>query len=94
VIVLRIKNKKRWYPPSAERFSFLGEFDLPSGGKANLAMENDEISTNYDSDDGWSDDSAEFLYIDERYASMTKKIIFSHLISHHYPIQQQNILLR
>jgi hypothetical protein len=46
-------------------------------------MEKDDISTNYDSDDGWSEDSAEIIYADERYTTQKKRNIYSssHLIS-------------
>jgi hypothetical protein len=56
-------------------------------------MEEDDISTNYDSDDGWSDDSAELIYVDERYKTQKKKNIppsSSKLISQH----QKNVLLQ
>ena len=43
-------------------------------GKFNGSIEANDISTNYDSDDGWSDDSAELLYCDERQNSSKKKI--------------------
>ncbi|CAF4702116.1 unnamed protein product, partial [Rotaria magnacalcarata] len=32
-----------------------------------MSTEKEETASNYDSDDGWSDDSAELLYVDERY---------------------------
>jgi hypothetical protein len=60
-------------------------------------MEEDDISTNYDSDDGWSDDSVELLYADERYVTQKKKNISSSssLQQHsHHHIQQQNVLLQ
>lgn len=64
----------------------------------NLSEDKVEIVSNYDSDDGWSDDSAELLYVDERYAKdKGKSIPNSHLTSqksHRYPIQQQNVLLQ
>ena len=53
---------------SLDRFSPKDIFPLPLG-KVTIAMEQDGISTNYDSDDGWSDDSAELIYIDERYTT-------------------------
>jgi hypothetical protein len=59
-----------------------------------MSMAEDDISTNYDSDDGWSDDSAELIYIDEHYVKQKKKIISSsssHLISQQ---QQQNVPLQ
>ncbi|CAF4841939.1 unnamed protein product [Rotaria sp. Silwood1] len=63
-----------------------------------LSTEQDEIVSNYDSDDGWSDDSAELLYVDERYATEKTKInSSSHLPSqqpYHYQVQQQNVLLQ
>ena len=63
-----------------------------------LSKQNDEIASNYDSDDGWSDDSAELLYVDERYATETRKITPpSHLPTqqnYHYQVQQQNVLLQ
>ena len=66
--------------------------------KVNLSKEKVEIVSNYDSDDGWSDDSAELLYVDERYAKEKgKSIPSSHLSSQksrRYPIQQQNVLLQ
>jgi hypothetical protein len=62
------------------------------------SKENDEIASNYDSDDGWSDDSAELLYVDERYATEKRKITPpSHLPTqqhYHYQVQQQNVLLQ
>ena len=61
---------------SYDRLSPTNRFPLPSG-KVAVAMEEDDISTNYDSDDGWSDDSADVLYIDERYRTQKKKIISS-----------------
>jgi hypothetical protein len=67
-------------------------------GKLTVAREEDDISTNYDSDDGWSDDSAELIYIDEHYATRKKKITSSsHLISKqhsHLQAQHKNILLQ
>jgi hypothetical protein len=66
--------------------------------KLTISTEKDEIVSNYDSDDGWSDDSAELLYVDERYATEKRKITpTSHLPSqhhHHYHLQQQNVLLQ
>ena len=52
------------------------------------AMENTDLSTNYDSDDGWSDDSAELIYVDERYRTQKKKNI------HSSSQQEQNRLLQ
>jgi hypothetical protein len=47
-----------------------------------ISTEQDEIQSNYDSDDGWSDDSAELLYVDERYATDKRKMTpSSHLPS-------------
>lgn len=66
--------------------------------KVTISKEKDEIQSNYDSDDGWSDDSAELLYVDERYATEKRKMTpSSHLPSHphyHYQLQQQNVLLQ
>lgn len=65
-----------------------------------MSTDNDEILSNNDSDDddddGWSDDSAELLYVDERYATEKRKITSpSHLPSQqHYQVQQQNVLLQ
>jgi hypothetical protein len=68
---------------SLERFSANVQFNLPSGTKAIISKEGDQISTNYDSDDGWSDDSAELIYVDERY-TQKKKIISSSSSHHHH----------
>ncbi len=75
------------------------KFSSPSSTKQTTkSIENDEMTSNYDSDDGWSDDSAELLYVDERYATDKRKITPpSHLPSqqhHHYHLQQQNVLLQ
>jgi hypothetical protein len=82
---------------SLERFSPHDRFPLPLG-KTTISMKEDDISTNYDSDDGWSDDSAELIYIDERYITPKKKIIASsssHLISQQeQQQQQQNVFLQ
>jgi hypothetical protein len=81
---------------SLDRFSPHDRFPLPLG-KLTVAMEEDDISTNYDSDDGWSDDSVELLYADERYVTQKKKNISSSssLQQHsHHHIQQQNVLLQ
>ncbi|CAF5196721.1 unnamed protein product, partial [Rotaria magnacalcarata] len=63
-----------------------------------MSTEKEETASNYDSDDGWSDDSAELLYVDERYAREKKSITSSsHLSSeqsYHYQVQQQNVLLQ
>ncbi len=63
-----------------------------------IPAEKDESASNYDSDDGWSDDSAELLYVDERYATEKIKMTpSSHLSSqqqYHYHLQQQNVLLQ
>jgi hypothetical protein len=71
---------------------------LPSTTKVTISKEKDEIISNYDSDDGWSDDSAELLYVDERYATEERKNPpSSHLPSqqhYHYQLQQQNVLLQ
>ena len=46
-----------------------------------------------ESDDGWSDDSAELLYVDERYAAQSKKILSStHLPSEHHQLQRSHML--
>jgi hypothetical protein len=75
-------NKKLHSPPS----------------KVTKTTVKDEITSNYDSDDGWSDDSAELLYVDERYATQKKKMTPpSHLSSqqhYHCQVQQQNVLLQ
>lgn len=34
----------------------------------------DEVSTDCDSDDGWSDDSVELIYVDDRYVTYKEKI--------------------
>lgn len=68
---------------SLERFSPNDRFPLPLG-KLTIARKEDDLSTNYDSNDGWSDDSAELIYADERYISQKKKITSSlstHIIS-------------
>ncbi len=57
---------------SLDRFSPHDRLPLPLG-KLTVAMEEDAISTNYDSDDGWSDESAELIYADERYLTQMKK---------------------
>lgn len=62
------------------------QFFLPLE-KIATAIENDDLSTNYDSDDGWSNDSAELIYVDERYRTQKKK-------NEHSSLQQQNQLLR
>jgi len=75
---------------SLEQFSPRDRFPLPLG-KTTISMREDDISTNYDSDDGWSDDSAELIYVDERYITPKKKIIpssSSHLISQQQQQQQ------
>lgn len=45
--------------------------------KTSIHMDKDDLSTNYDSDDGWSNDSAELIYTDERYLKQKKKYISS-----------------
>ncbi|CAF3522726.1 unnamed protein product [Adineta steineri] len=69
----------------------------PPPPKVTISKDKDEILSNYESDDGWSDDSAELLYVDERYAKEKKKLTSSsHLPSqqhYHYQVQQQNVLL-
>ncbi|CAF3426014.1 unnamed protein product [Rotaria socialis] len=66
--------------------------------KVIMSTEKEETTSNYDSDDGWSDDSAELLYVDERYARGKKNITSSsHLFSeqpYHDQVQQQNVLLQ
>jgi len=71
--------------------------------KFTISKKEDDISTNYDSDDGWSNDSAEIIYIDEHYLTQKKKIISSssstssYLVSQqhsHLKTQQQNALLQ
>ena len=95
----RIDRRSCSSSSSFERFSPTNRFPLPLG-KVTVAMENDDISTNYDSDDGWSNDSAELIYIDEQYVTQKKKNITSssHFISQQshsqYQVQQQNILLQ
>ena len=42
-------------------------------GKLTMSVEPGDLSTNYDSDDGWSNDSAELLYSDEHYLGGKKK---------------------
>lgn len=69
------------------------KYSSPPATKVNLSNEKVEILSNYDSDDGWSDDSAELLYIDEQYAKEKKKLISSQK-THRYPIQQENVLLQ
>ncbi len=81
-------NKKFYSPPPP-----------PSSSKQTISTEKDEILSNNDSDDGWSDDSAELLYVDERYVTEKRKITSSsHLPSQqycHYQVQQQqNVLLQ
>ncbi|CAF1587059.1 unnamed protein product, partial [Adineta ricciae] len=65
--------------------------------KVTIVSDKDEVPSNYDSDDGWSDDSAELLYVDERYAKEKKKLSSSTHLSnqqhYYYQIQQQNVLL-
>lgn len=88
---------------SLDQFCPNERFPLPLG-KGTIAKEEDDISTNYDSDDGWSNDSAELIYIDERYAKQKKKkkkkttnSSSSHVISkQHARIKNQhkNILLQ
>lgn len=48
-----------------------------SSGKAPIDLDKDDLSTNYDSDDGWSNDSAELIYMDEQYFTQKKKNISS-----------------
>ena len=45
--------------------------------KMSIALEKEDLSTNYDSDDGWSNESAELIYTDEQYAAQKKKHISS-----------------
>ena len=57
------------------------------------STEIDEKSHGSESDDGWSDDSAELLYVDERYAAQSKKILSStHLPSQHHQLQRSRML--
>lgn len=81
----------------SENFSSNKKIHSPSE-KLDVSIEKEEVISNYDSDDGWSDDSAELIYVDERYAAETRKITSpSHLSSqqpYHYQIQQQNVLLQ
>ncbi|UJR24856.1 hypothetical protein I4U23_006225 [Adineta vaga] len=69
----------------------------PPPPKVMIATDKDDIPSNYDSDDGWSDDSAELLYVDERYAKEKRKNPSSTHLStqkhYHYQVQQQNVLL-
>ena len=85
-------------PPLVHLSKTKKKYSSPTAKKVNISEEKDEILSNYDSDDGWSDDSAELLYVDERYANEKgKSIPSSHLSSqkhHRYPIQQQNVLLQ
>lgn len=66
--------------------------------KVTIISDKDEVPSNYDSDDGWSDDSAELLYVDERYAKEKKKLSSSTHLSnqqhYYYQVQQQNVLLQ
>lgn len=85
-------------PPLVHLAKTKKKYSSPPAKKVNISEEKVEILSNYDSDDGWSDDSAELLYVDERYANEKgKSIPSSHLSSqkhHRYPIQQQNVLLQ
>ena len=45
--------------------------------KSPIIIDKDDLSTNYDSDDGWSNDSAELIYADEHYLKQKKKNISS-----------------
>jgi hypothetical protein len=72
-----------------DRFTPHDRFPLPLG-KLTVAMKEDDLSSNYDSDDGWSDDSAELIYADERYFTQKKKNILSSSSSS----QPQNVLLQ
>lgn len=57
------------------------------------STEVEEKSRGSESDDGWSDDSAELLYVDERYAAQNKKILSStHLPSQHHHLQRSHLL--
>ena len=52
----------------------LGEESLHLlSGPLTTSVEQDDLSTNYDSDDGWSNESAELLYSDEHYLKAKKK---------------------
>ncbi len=84
---------------SNKKFSTSSSSPRPSTTtKVTISKEKDEIISNYDSDDGWSDDSAELLYVDERYATeKIKNPPSSHLPTqqnYHYQLQQQNVLLQ
>ena len=65
--------------------------------KVKETRQNNDLLTNYDSDDGWSNDSIELLYVDDRFATQKKKINSSlHSISkQHFRLQthQENELL-
>lgn len=74
------------------------QYSSPPPPKVTITSAKDEVLSTYDSDDGWSDDSAELLYVDERYAREKRKTaLASHLASqqpHRYSIQQPNVLLQ
>ncbi|CAF1050046.1 unnamed protein product [Adineta ricciae] len=61
--------------------------------------EEDDLSMNYDSDDGWSNDSIEIIYIDEQYLTQKKKTTPPPSSSSRFifkpnaPLHQQKILL-
>ena len=84
--LVHISSKKKYSSPP------------PPPKKITISTEKEEILSNYDSDDGWSDDSAELLYVDERYATDKRKLTpSSHLPSqqhYHYHLQKQNVLLQ
>ncbi|CAF4696674.1 unnamed protein product [Rotaria sp. Silwood1] len=73
---------------SLDRLSPNDRLSLPLE-KVTMSMEKDDISINYDSDDGWSNDSAELIYVDDRYTTQNKRIDVSH--SPH-PISKQHSL--
>lgn len=72
-------------------------------GKLTLSVGDDvDFFANLDTDDGWSDDSIEIIYIDEHYITQKKKIIAASSSSSHYLFsphahlrtQQTDILLQ
>ncbi|CAF4205116.1 unnamed protein product [Rotaria sp. Silwood2] len=82
---------------SLDHLSPNDELSLPLEN-VTMSMKKDDILINYDSDDGWSDDSAELIYVDDRYITENKKTnassSSSHLISKQYSSlqpQQNNV---